>query len=374
MRKRHVLFEMKRRSFDMTTPSIDSLPNDSIKEIILNLFGDIDHLDVEEAGRLFRCRELSKRFVTLVDREILIRLSMFSDHHLMSKLRDSELSFFPGLKELNLTDSTHITGDALVQVTHLHTLSIIGNREIRPDQLRVLTNLKTLYFGRNHLMTINCLETLTGLEKLALRGDDLITDESLSNLHKLKCLDARYNRLLRGETFSSLTSLEELYINGTNISGKHFSSFSSTLRVLGIALCHDVSNEALACLTCLEELNIHDVTHIQNETLMSLTRLKGLTVSYNPSVTDRALSTLTNLTYLNIEYTKNITAAILPPLLRNIEVIKLPKFGGGIKWRDLVGAPKLKQVYINDMDFTVFGRGKIRSQLEKETGVAFVTD
>ena len=282
-------------------PRLQRLPAPALSQLsnaTLPLFEGLTDLDLVTSSPLIQrdsltCLQQLRSFrgpldIALCDLPVtdqLTRLRVDSD----SAPQDAYLRRFTALRSLHLGYNDWTPGHALLSMSCLVTLEMVGNIALHDDTLSRLTALHTLKMSGLQCASDAGISTLTRLTDLALTETRHLFDGStLQFLTGLVSLNLRSNTHVRGDHLPSLPRL-------------------ATLRLVGAT---GIAGGFIAQLTGLRRLSLAGNSNVRDEHLAPLTGLTRLNLAYNWTITDEGLSGLTNLTRLNLASNTGVDEAV----------------------------------------------------------------
>lgn len=274
-------------------------------------------------------------------------LESLSAFHLKSL---EELSYFPGLKMLELDDCGEITDlAALAQVKDLEHLKLWGIDDVNDfSVLNVMKKLKSLSIDGENLKDIAFISHMPDLESLEVIDSQILLLEPLAGRESLRELTLVDNGEIRDYSpVGTLTGLEALAIDKyTSQEDPDLTGLTSLKRgdfqgMMGIGF--------IGSLTGLEELKIQGCNVDRPSVIASLPGLKKLIYRKNWGNSDDLsfLSGCQSLTYLDMnrsEFYGDVSYAFNLPAL---ETLILDKSSFEIRFDRLTDNPALKALSLN---------------------------
>jgi len=188
------------------------------------------------------------------------------------------------LRELDLSSCALTSVDRLSTLKNLQTLDLSGNAITDVMSLTQMTALETLNLSNNPLASLQALQACSKLRTLILDNCSLTSLDALSGMTELTELDVSNNQLTTLEPLAGCTKLVRLLANNNKLT-----------EIL-----------VLPKLTSLQEFaashnKIKDIPAISNKNGCVL---KSLELNYNEITGVGGLSGLVQLNYLQLDYNK----------------------------------------------------------------------
>jgi hypothetical protein len=254
--------------------------------------------------------ELNKNFINSLT--ISDNLNIFID--IILKLKN--------LKKLELIGETNIKDDDLSQLVNLTSVyinekttnyfyksydyhPIIPIQQISDLGIKNLTNLTDLDNSFGHNITQNCLKNLINLKKINL-GNMIINDDIISNLINLEEYSVPVDCPITNLGLNKLTNLSTL-----NFDSNIPTSFNNILtQIANLSLYSFVeaiklSDDCVKKLINLKELNIYGKVDISDKYIHKLSKIEYLSIIENIAILMK-INQLTNLTQLYLSDMDNI--------------------------------------------------------------------
>lgn len=333
---------------------------------------NLDHTELPEGSletlsslKMITCDYIQLDMLRLALGDAAKGLERLNDSHLKSL---EELSYFPGLKSLEMEDCREISDiSALAQVKDLENLKLYDMDEVNDfTVLNVLKKLGSLSIDAENLKDISFINHMPELASLGITDSKILLLDPLVGKESLKELVLVDNGEVRDyNPVGTLTGLETLVINKytnqddpdlTALTGLKHGEFHG---MMGIRF--------LGSLTGLEELKVQGCNVDQPSVIASLPALKKLTYRKNWGNSDDLsfLAGCQGLTYLDMNHSEfygDVSYAFNLPAL---ETLILDKSSFEVKFDRLQDNPALKALSLNHVklykNIEMWSDGMVRS-------------
>lgn len=226
-------------------------------------------------------------------------------------------------------DLSQMTSDEIRRFTNLEYLWLCDNEiNVTDETLLSLTNLTDLDLTNNTIITDNAVSKLINLTCLNIYGSN-ITNVGISSLHRLKALHIDKERTISSVDIQNLTNLQQLGRNKIEkmAVSEIIESFDEKIEEktrLGNLFELKLMNNDLIKMKLLKKLKLHRNANITDEALSTATTLKTLILRDNAHISNKGIYTLINLQYLDITKNKVITDDALKKLV-NLKTLLMRK-------------------------------------------------
>lgn len=333
---------------------------------------NLDHTELPEGSletlsslKMITCDYIQLDMLRLALGDAAKGLERLKASHLKSL---EELSYFPGLKSLEMEDCREISDiSALAQVKDLENLKLYDMDEVNDfTVLNVLKKLGSLSIDAENLKDISFINHMPELASLGITDSKILLLDPLMGKVSLKELVLVDNGEVRDyNPVGTLTGLETLVINKytnqddpdlTALTGLKHGEFHG---MMGIRF--------LGSLTGLEELKVQGCNVDQPSVIASLPALKKLTYRKNWGNSDDLsfLAGCQGLTYLDMNHSEfygDVSYAFNLPAL---ETLILDKSSFEVKFDRLQDNPALKALSLNHVklykNIEMWSDGMVRS-------------
>ena len=333
---------------------------------------NLDHTELPEGSletlsslKMITCDYIQLDMLRLALGDAAKGLERLNASHLKSL---EELSYFPGLKSLEMEDCREISDiSALAQVKDLENLKVYVMDEVNDfTVLNVLKKLGSLSIDAENLKDISFINHMPELASLGITDSKILLLDPLVGKESLKELVLVDNGEVRDyNPVGTLTGLETLVINKytnqddpdlTALTGLKHGEFHG---MMGIRF--------LGSLTGLEELKVQGCNVDQPSVIASLPALKKLTYRKNWGNSDDLsfLAGCQGLTYLDMNHSEfygDVSYAFNLPAL---ETLILDKSSFEVKFDRLQDNPALKALSLNHVklykNIEMWSDGMVRS-------------
>lgn len=333
---------------------------------------NLDHTELPEGSletlsslKMITCDYIQLDMLRLALGDTAIGLERLNASHLKSL---EELSYFPGLKSLEMEDCREISDiSALAQVKDLENLKLYDMDEVNDfTVLNVLKKLRSLSIDAENLKDISFINHMPELASLGITDSKILLLDPLVGKESLKELVLVDNGEVRDyNPVGTLTGLETLVINKytsqedpdlTALTGLKHGEFHG---MMGIRF--------LGSLTGLEELKVQGCNVDQPSVIASLPALKKLTYRKNWGNSDDLsfLAGCQGLTCLDMNHSEfygDVSYAFNLPAL---ETLILDSSSFEVKFDRLQDNPALKALSLNHVklykNIEMWSDGMVRS-------------
>ena len=333
---------------------------------------NLDHTELPEGSletlsslKMITCDYIQLDMLRLALGDAAKGLERLNASHLKSL---EELSYFPGLKSLEMEDCREISDiSALAKVKDLENLKLYDLDEVNDfTVLNVLKKLRSLSIDAENLKDISFINHMPELASLGITDSKILLLDPLVGKESLKELVLVDNGEVRDyNPVGTLTGLETLVIN------KYTSQEDPDLTAL-IGLKHGefhgmMGIRFLGSLTGLEELKVQGCNVDQPSVIASLPALKKLTYRKNWGNSDDLsfLAGCQGLTCLDMNHSEfygDVSYAFNLPAL---ETLILDSSSFEVKFDRLQDNPALKALSLNHVklykNIEMWSDGMVRS-------------